>query len=90
MLSYSTNSLKQQSSGRHAVLHANKILILNRPDFVLTPQCCVLSGETPNTNFIGFGLIRPAIEPTPTIYSTLGGNTDHFPSYTKVVSLSEG
>jgi hypothetical protein len=30
----------------------------------LLPQCCVLSGEAKNTNFIVFGLIRSGLEST--------------------------
>jgi hypothetical protein len=34
------------------------------PVFALSPECCVLSGETTNTNFIVFGLTRLGLEPT--------------------------
>jgi hypothetical protein len=30
----------------------NIILIPNQPVFTFSPQCCVLSGESPNTNFM--------------------------------------
>jgi hypothetical protein len=44
------------------------ILIQSQPVFALSPYCCVLSGEAANTNFIGFSLTRPGLEPT--IYRT--------------------
>ena len=48
MSNFSASSLKQQSAGR---------LSSFRPVFVLTPWCCILSGEeTPNINFKFFGL----------------------------------
>ena len=37
-------------------LHSDTLLISSQTDFVLTPYCCVLRGETANTNFIVFGL----------------------------------
>ena len=44
--------------------------------FVLTPKCCVLSGETRNNNFIVFGLTPSALEPT--IYSFRGERANHY------------
>ena len=51
------------------------ILIPNQPVFVLSPLCCVLSGEATNTNFIVFGWTRSELKPT--IYHTRGKHTDH-------------
>jgi len=48
--------------------HVN--LILSQPVFVLTPDCCVICGETANANFILFCLTRPRLEAT--IYCTRG------------------
>ena len=45
----------------------NIILIPNQPVFTLSPQCCVLSGEAPNTNFM-VCLTRSRLKPT--IYPT--------------------
>ena len=38
------------------------IMIPSQPVLAIPPQCCVLSGETANINFIVFGLIQLAIE----------------------------
>jgi hypothetical protein len=65
---YSASSLKQQSVGRHVAPLWHIILIPSQPVFALSPECCLLSGEATNTNFIVFGLIWPALEPT--IYRT--------------------
>ena len=40
------------------------ILILRQPVFALTPQCCLLSREATNTNFIVFALTRPRLKHT--------------------------
>ena len=56
---YSACSLKQQSADRHVAPLGHIILIPNHPVFALSPQCCVLSGETTNTNLRVFGLTRP-------------------------------
>ena len=61
---YSASSLKQQSVGRHVVPLGHIILIPSQPVFVLSPYCCVHSGEATNTNFIIFGLTRSGLEPT--------------------------
>jgi hypothetical protein len=39
------------------------ILIPSQPIFSLNPQCCMLSTEAANTNFIVFGLTRPDSKP---------------------------
>ena len=49
-------------------LHSDTILIPSQTDFVLTPYCCVPSGETVHTNFIV--LVFDANEFEPTINST--------------------
>jgi hypothetical protein len=61
---YSANSLKQQSTGRDVAPFEHIALIPSKPDFALTPECCVLSGEATNTYLIVFGLTRPGLEPT--------------------------
>ena len=63
---YSANSLKRQSSGRHVPPLGHIILIPSQPVFVLSPWCCVHSGEVTNTNCIFFGLtmLRPPIAVT--------------------------
>ena len=73
---YSVTSLKQQSAGRNVAPLAHIILIPSQPVFALSPKCCVLSGEATNTNCIGFGLIRPGLEPT--IYRTRGEHVNHY------------
>ena len=50
--------------------------IPSQPVFVLSPYCCVLSGEATNTNFIVVGLTRPGLEPR--IYCTLGKRANHY------------
>jgi len=49
---YSTRSLKQQSAGKHVALLGHIILIPSQPVFDLSPKCCVLCGESTNTDFI--------------------------------------
>ena len=44
--------------------------------FALSSQCCMLSGEATNTNFIVFGMTRPGLEPT--IYRTQGEHANHY------------
>ena len=73
---YSVSSLKQQSTYRHVSPLAHIILIPRQPDFALSPQCCVLSGEAKNTKFIVFGLTRSWLEPT--IYRTRGELANHY------------
>ena len=60
-------------------LHSRHIiLILSQPVFALSLQCCVLSEEATNNNFIVFGLTRQGLEPT--IYHTWGEHaTMRFP-----------
>jgi hypothetical protein len=67
---YSASSLKQQSVGRHIAPLWHIILIPSQPVFVLSPWCCMLSGEATNTNFIVFSLTRPGLEPTSTLTIT--------------------
>jgi len=55
----SGSSLKEQSA-----THGHIIQIPGHPVFALSPECCLLSGEATNTNFIVFGLMRPGLEPT--------------------------
>ena len=46
-------------------LHSDTLYCMNPSQkvFVLSPLCCVLNGETLNTNFMVFGLTRPQLEP---------------------------
>ena len=53
------------------------ILIPSQPVFPLSPECCVLSREATNTNFIVFCLIRSGLELT--IYRT---RREHATNYT--------
>jgi hypothetical protein len=69
-------SLKQQSADRHVAPLRNIILIPSQRVFALAPECCLLSGEATNTNFIVFGLTRSGLEPM--IYRTLGEHTNHY------------
>ena len=62
--------------GRHVAPLGHIILIPSQPVFALSPQCCVLSGEATNTNFIVFGLTQPGLEPT--IYRTRGEHANHY------------
>ena len=48
------------------------ILIPSYSVFVISPYCCMLSGEATNSNFIVFGLTGP------TIYRTRGQHTNHY------------
>ena len=73
---YSASSLKQHSTGRHVAPLGHVIMILSQPVFSLSPECCVLSGEATNTNFIVFGSTRPGLEPT--IYRTRGEHANHY------------
>ena len=47
---YSASSLKR--AGRHVTPLGHIILIPSQPVFVLSPKCCVLSGEATHINFI--------------------------------------
>ena len=82
---YSAGSLKQQPADRHVAPLGHIILIPSQPVFALSPQCCVLSGEATNANFIVFGFTRPGLEPTiyPFEASTL---TITLPTRLKVLS----
>jgi hypothetical protein len=72
----SAGSQKQQFSGRHVDPLGHIILIPSQPVFVLSPLCCVISGEAINTNCIVFGLTRPGLEPT--IYRTRCEIANHY------------
>jgi len=61
---YSTSSLKQQSTDRHVATLEHIILIPSQPAFALSPECCVLSGEATNTNFIVVGVARCGLDCT--------------------------
>ena len=76
MDSYSASSLKQQSAGRHVAPLWHIILILSQTVFALYSQCCMLSREAINTNFIVFGLMRQRFKPT--IYDTQGQHANHY------------
>ena len=54
----------------------HNILIPRQPISVLSPQWCVLSGETANINYIVFGITPPGLEPT--IYRTRGEHAIHY------------
>ena len=57
-------NLYTQSADRHITLLGHIILIPRLPAvFAPSPECCVLSGETTNTNFIVFGLTRSGLKP---------------------------
>jgi hypothetical protein len=73
---YSVSSLKQHSADRHVAPLGHIILIPSQPVFALSPECCVLSGEATNTNFIVFGLTTSGLEPT--FYRTQGGSANHY------------
>ena len=75
-LSWIFNPLKQQSVDRHVTPLGNIMLIPTQPVFALSPECCVLSGEATNTNFIVFGLTQSGLEPM--IYRTRGEHTNHY------------
>ena len=47
---------------RHVAHLRHIILILTQPVFALSPSCCMLSGDTRNTNFIFFGLTGLGLE----------------------------
>jgi hypothetical protein len=55
---YSASSLKHQPADRHVAPLGHIILIPVHPVFALSPECCVLSGESTNTNLIVFGLTQ--------------------------------
>jgi hypothetical protein len=61
---YSASSHKQQSVDRHVGPLGHIILISSQPVFVLSPQCCVVSGEATNTNFLVFGWTQSGLKPT--------------------------
>jgi len=46
---------------RHVVPVGHIIKISRQPVFVLSPLCCLLSGEATNINFMVFGLTGPDI-----------------------------
>ena len=73
---YSASWLKQRSSDRHVAPLGHIILIPGQPVFALSPECCVLSGEATNTNFLVFGLTLSGLEST--IYRTRGGHANHY------------
>ena len=73
LYSFSTSSLKQQSAGRHVASRRHA----DSEPTSLSPQWCVLSGESPNINVMVFGLTQPRYEPT--IYYT---RIDHVHRYT--------
>ena len=74
---YSASWLNPQSAGKHiAPLGGHIILIPSQPVFVLSPYCCVPSGEATNTHFPVFGLTPPGLEPT--IYGTRGEHANHY------------
>ena len=73
---YCASSLKQQSADRHVAPLKHLILISSQPVFVLSPWCCVLSGEATHTNFMVFGLTRSALEPM--IFCTRGQHANHY------------
>ena len=50
---------KQQPTSKHVAPLGHIILTPSQPVFALTPECCVLSRETTNTNFIVFGSSNP-------------------------------
>ena len=52
------------------------ILITSQPVFALSPECCVLSEKTTNTNFIVFDFTWSGLQPT--IYRTRGMQTNHY------------
>ena len=52
------------------------IQISSQPVFGLNRECCMLSGNAANTDFIVFGLIRPGLEPM--IYHAQGEHGDHY------------
>ena len=60
---YSASSLKQQSVDGHVAPLALIILIPIQPVFALTPWSSMFSEEARSTNFIGFYLTRPGINP---------------------------
>ena len=70
------SSMKQQSWDWHVAPLGHLILIPSRPVFVLSPSCCVLSGEAKDTNFIVLDLTRPGLKPT--IYHTPGEDANHY------------
>ena len=55
---YSASSLKHQPANRHVAPLGHIILIPVHPVFRLSAECCVLSGESTNTNLIVFGLTQ--------------------------------
>ena len=72
---YSACSLKQQSADRHVASLVHIILIQSQPVFAVSPECCVLSGEAANTNFIVIGNTRSGLEPR--FYRTRGEHANH-------------
>jgi hypothetical protein len=70
VLAHWNNSLQVDMSPRHI------ILILNQPVLALSPQCCLLSREATNTNFIVFALTWSGLEPT--TYHTWSEHANHY------------
>ena len=62
-------------SGTHVAPIGNVFPIPSQPVFVLSPYCCVLSGEAANTNYKS-DLTRPGLESK--IYHTLDEQTNHY------------
>jgi hypothetical protein len=61
---YSARSFKKQSPGKHVAPFVHIILIPSQPVFALTPECCVLSVEATNNNFIVLGFTQTSLKPT--------------------------
>jgi hypothetical protein len=72
----SASSLKQQSAGRHVAPLGHIILIPSQIVSALTPSCCLLSGNSANTNYIVFGLIKLGLETK--IRRTQGEHVSHY------------
>ena len=66
-------------TGRYFAQLGHIIMIPRQPVIALTPNCCWIPSEAANIKFIFIGLIRPGLEPT--IYHTLGYNTNHYTAY---------
>ena len=63
-----------KSAGKCVAQLRKAMLMLSQPVFDITPYCCWRNGETTNTNFIVFSMIRLGIE----IYHTWGENANHY------------
>ena len=73
---YSASLLKQHSADRHVTPLGHIILIPSQPVFALSSECCMLTREETNTNFIVFGLTQSGLEPT--IYRTRFEHANHY------------